>query len=93
MSESSFLVKDRWKLRPDVLRAFLSEEVLTETDVENGFLKKNNYPYEIVFDTNEEGTKIIENLPAKVIVSFQTLLGGVSKAVVRLFRPKGKEEK
>lgn len=88
MSESLFRVKDRWKLRQDVLRAFLSEEILTETDVEKGFLLKNDYPYEIVFDSNEEGIKIIENLPAKVIVSFQTLLGGVSKAVVRLFKPK-----
>lgn len=83
---SLFLVKDRWKIKEGILRAFLSEEILSEKEISDGFLTKNNYPYEIVFDSNEEGVLILENLPAKVLVSFQTFQGGIPRAVVRLFK-------
>lgn len=71
-----------------VLRAFVREVTLCETDVSNGFIMNQGYPYEIIFDDLSDGIIIMENLPMKVLISFQTLTGGRAVAVVRIIRSK-----
>lgn len=70
----------------EVLRAFVRERLLMPEEVDSGFLTKNNYPYEIVFDKLDDGILIMENLPCKVLVSYQTLKGGRAFAVIRLLK-------
>ena len=74
-----------------VLRAFVREHVLTSQEVDDGFIVINNYPYQILFDDLNDGIKIMENLPKKVLISFQTLTGGLAVAVIRIIR-NGKEK-
>jgi hypothetical protein len=69
-----------------VLRAFVREHLLTEIEVDSGFILVNNYPYQIVFDDLPDGIIIMENLPMNVLISFQTLTGGMAVAVVRIIR-------
>ena len=75
-----------------ILRAFVREHVLTSQEVDDGFIVINNYPYQILFDDLNDGIKIMESLPKKVLVSFQTLTGGLAVAVIRIIRNR-KEEK
>jgi len=70
----------------EVLRAFIQEHLLTDEEVDSGTVIKNNYPYTIVFDDIHDGITIMENLPCRVLVSFQTLIGGLAVAVVRIIR-------
>ena len=71
---------------PEVLRAFLMEHRLTKEEVDQGFLVQRNWRYKIKFDSLTDGILILENLPCDVLVSFQTLAGGASYAVIRLTR-------
>ena len=71
---------------PEVLRAFLIEHTLPDEDITKGFLTRNNWNYQIKFDSLSDGVLILENLPCKVLVSFQTLQGGASFAVIRLIK-------
>ena len=73
---------------PEVLRAFLMEHTLSDEDITKGFLVRNNWNYQIKFDSLSDGVLILENLPCRVLVSFQTLQGGASFAVVRLIKSK-----
>ena len=85
----SFSLKGR---DSSILRAFAREHVLTSQEVDDGFIVINNYPYQILFDDLNDGIKIMESLPKKVLVSFQTLTGGLAVAVIRIIRNR-KEEK
>ena len=69
-----------------VLRAFVREHLLTEDEVDSGCILVNNYPYQIVFDDLPDGIIIMENLPMNVLISFQTLIGGIAVAVIRIIR-------
>ena len=69
-----------------VLRAFVKELTLTYQEVDDGFIEVNKYPYQILFDDLNDGIKIMESLPKKVLVSFQTLTGGLAVAVIRIIR-------
>ena len=76
---------------PEVLRAFLMEHLLTDEDITKGFLTRNNWNYQIKFDSLSDGVLILENLPCKLLVSFQTRQGGASFAVVRLIKKENTE--
>lgn len=71
---------------PEVLRAFLMEHRLTKEEVDQGFLVQRNWNYQIKFDSLTDGILILENLPCDVLISFQTLAGGASYAIIRLTR-------
>ena len=76
-----------------VLRAFVREHWLTSQEVDDGFIIVNRYPYQILFDDLDDGIKIMENLPKKVLISFQTLTGGLAVAVIRIIRNRKEEGK
>ena len=76
-----------------VLRAFVREHWLTSQEVDDGFIVINRYPYQILFDDLNDGIKIMESLPKKVLVSFQTLTGGLAVAVIRIIRNRKEKEK
>jgi hypothetical protein len=70
----------------EVLRAFIHEHTLTAEEVDSGFVLNRGFPYTIYFDKLDDGLIILENLPMKVLVSFQTLQGGLAYAVVRILK-------
>ena len=71
--------------RKEVLRAFLKNHLLSAADISTGFILSKGYPYRIVFEEShyQEALVLLENLPAEVIVSFQTFANGEAIAVVR----------
>lgn len=82
----SFSLRGRDK---EVLRAFIKEHLLTSEEVDQGFIENRGFPYTICFDKLQDGLIILENLPVlpvKVLVSFQTLQGGLAYAVVRILK-------
>lgn len=79
----SFTVFENGKRKKNIISAFLQTRILHQDDIDEGYLWNVNYPYQICFEDSEEGRKIIDNLPAKVIVSFQIHIGGSTFAVVR----------
>lgn len=81
----SFSLRGRDK---EVLRAFIKEHLLTSEEVDQGFIENRGFPYTICFDKLPDGLIILENLPVKVLVSFQTLQGGLAYAVVRILKEK-----
>jgi hypothetical protein len=70
----------------EVLRAFIQEHILTPEEVDSGVIVNRKFPYTICFDKLDDGLIILENLPMKVLVSFQTLQGGLAYAVVRILK-------
>jgi len=70
----------------EVLRAFIKEHTLTAEEVDSGVIINRKFPYTICFDKLDDGIIILEDLPMKVLVSFQTLRGGPAYAVVRILK-------
>lgn len=85
----SFSLKGRDK---EVLRAFIQEHILTEEEVSQGFIANRGFPYQICFDKLDDGIIIMENIPCKVLVSFQTLQGGLAYAVIRILKERNTNE-
>ena len=79
----SFSLKGRDR---EVLRAFIQEHTITEEEISQGFIANRGFPYQICFDKLDDGIIIMENLPCKVLVSFQTLQGGLAYAVIRILK-------
>jgi len=86
----SFSLKGR---DSEVLRAFIQEHTLTKEEVDSGFILNRGFPYTICFDKLDDGLIILENLPLNVLVSFQTLQGGLAYAVVRILKTKKRKER
>ena len=92
----SLKLKSKWRLTDQTVRAFIKTKVISEGDIRNGFILQDNHPYDLVFDDLYEGIRIVENCPVNCIISYQTMQGGFSRAIVRIFneeKAKRKEEK
>lgn len=82
-TKHSFTVFENGKRKEHIISAFLQTRILHQDDIDEGYIWNVNYPYQICFENSEEGKRIIDNLPVKVIVSFQVHVGGATFAVIR----------
>lgn len=79
----TFSIYENGKKKKNIISAFLHSIILHQDDINDGVLWNRNYPYQIVFENPEEGCFIIDNLPHRVIVSYQLHEGGETFAVIR----------
>lgn len=72
-----------WTPSENVLNCFLREHNLLESEIRDGSILNRNHPYRIIFDNQDEGLEILDNLPMKVLVSFQLFQGQETVAIIR----------
>lgn len=75
-----------WTPSKDVLNCFLREHNLLESEIKEGSILNRDHPYRIIFDDRNEGLEILDNLPLKVLVSFQVFQGQETVAIIRKLR-------
>jgi len=72
-----------WTPSENVLNCFLREHNLLESEIKDGSILNRNHPYRIIFDNQDEGLEILEQLPMKVLVSFQLFQRKATVAIIR----------